>query len=485
MSLKKALNGIFWNGTQSVFLQVIQLLVSMVLARLLLPTDFGLIALITVFISVINSVSGGGFGTTIITRPNLSGIDFSTAFVYNFTVSCFLYLGLFLTAPLIADFYNEPKLTQVVRVLSIVNIINAGYFVQDAILHRDMRFRLLATRNIMASLISGCIGILMAFRGFGVWSLVAMTLTRAVAINVYFWIRKIWTISFRFSYESFKKNFGFGSRIMLADVTGVLFGNLNNLLIGKFYSKADLGYYYQANKLKEVPIASATAIITKTSRPLLAKHQTVVSELHKAYAHMIRISAISIIPLAIMLFVFSKDLITVLFSERWLSSVPIFRIIILGGMFAPFVVINSQSSMIMGDSKFFLRNSIVYKVFLLAVTFISLQFGLMVFIGAQAATAPVAMVMYALIARKYFKVGLKFQIKLYAPYVAYSVIAGLSSFLLTWWLGALPLVRLISGITIFCIVFCLQIYLFERRTFHQVLNLITNAIIRLKNNQRR
>lgn len=480
MSSKKALSGIFWNGTESFFLQIIQLFISMILARLLTPADFGLIALISVFIAVTDTIAQGGFRNTIIMRPHLTDIDYSTAFVYNLAVAAFLYLAMFFSAPLVARFYDEPKLVGLMRMLSLVNIIHAGYFVQDALLQRKMKFKFLAKRNILAAVISGLVAIAFAYYGFGVWALVSLTVTRALVINIYLWSHSVWKFSLKFSWESFKRNFSFGYRMMFTNLSGVLFTNLNNLLIGKFYSKADLGYYYQARKLKNVPVNSATGIITKTATPLLSKHQEDMTELHRTYFQIIRIASLLVIPIVVLLFIIGRDLIVVLFTEKWLESVAIFRIIIIAGLFVPFIIINGMSPAVMGDSKFFFRIDTLWKAVILLVTFIALRFGLYVFIACQTGLTFFQMIMNAFIAKHYYKVGIKAQLGVYLPYYIYSLTAGTAAWLIGLIPGLIPVVRLTASALVFVLVFAAIVYFFERRTFEDSLKLARSAFNKIK-----
>jgi len=485
MSNKATINGLFWNGAESAILQTVQLLVSMVLARLLTASDFGLIALISVFISIANALVQGGFQSAIIVFHDLNDIDCSTAFVYNLVASVFIYFILFFSAPYIANFYNETHLISLIRVLSLVNIIQAGYFVQDAMLQRQMRFKLLAQRNIIASIISGAIAILMAYFGAGVWSLVSLTISRAVVINIYLWFKSVWKFSLKFSFNSFKKSFSFGSRMMATIVTGVIFNNLNSLLIGKFYTKADLGYYYQAKKLRDVPVESASGVLTKTSKPLLAGSKTEITALHNNYFNIIKISSITIIPLVTLLFVTGRELITVVFSSRWLNAVPIFRIIILSGLFTPFIVVNGLSPIVMGDSKYYLKLDTIMKIVFLAITFAALQFGLLVFIASQTITAFLQMIVNAFVARKFYKVGIKKQINIYLPHYIYCVIAGFLTWCLGYIPGIAPIIKLILSIVIFVSLYGSMVYIFERKTFNDVIKLIHSSVnkLKLKTNQ--
>ena len=480
MSVKSTVSGLFWNGTQNFALQALHLLVSIVLSRLLMPADFGLIALIAVFISVSDTISAGGFQSTIIMRPNLKDIDFSTAFVYNLSVAVFFYLLMFFLAPVIANFYEEPKVVHIIRVQGLVNILHAGYFVQTGILQRNMKFKFLAQRNILATVISGAVAIAFAYFGFGVWALVAQAITRSVVINVYLWIKSVWKFSLRFSWVSFRKNFAFGSRMMLSTLSGVLFNNLNNLIIGKYYSKADLGFYYQAKRLESVPIQSSTAILTKTSTPMIAKYQKDLPELHKVYFRLLKMASLAIIPLAVLLFVVGPDLILALFSAKWQKSISIFRIIIFAGLFQPFISINGMSPAIMGDSKFYLRIDLVYKAIILVVSLISLRFGLMYFIASQTVMAGLQMLANTFIAKKYYKVGLGRQYGVMLPYFLYSVVSGLLAYLAGRFSGLIPILRLSLETFTFMAVFLFLIFLFEPRSLGEIWFLIQSILQKFK-----
>lgn len=480
MSVKTTVSGLFWNGTQNFALQALHLLVSMVLARLLMPADFGLIALIAVFISVSDTISAGGFQSTIIMRPNLKEIDYSTAFVYNLTVAMFFYLLMFFFAPVIAKFYDEPRVVPIIRVQGLVNILHAGYFVQNALLQRNLKFKFLAQRNILATVISGAVAIAFAYFGFGVWALVAQAIARAIVVNVYLWIKSVWKLSLRFSWKSFRKNFAFGSRLMLSTLSGVLFNNLNNLIIGKYYSKADLGYYYQAKRLESVPIQSATAILTRTSNPMIAKYQHNMPELHKVYLRLLKMASMALIPLTILLFVVGPDLILALFSAKWQKSISIFRIIIVAGLFQPFISINGVSPAIMGDSKFYLRIDLIYKAIILVVSLISLRFGLMYFIASQTVMAGLQMLVNTFIAKKYYKVGLGRQYGVMLPYFLYSLVSGLLAYLAGYFSGLIPILRLSLETLTFMAILFLLIYLFEPMTLGEIWFLIQSIIEKFK-----
>lgn len=476
MSRGQTLNGIFWNTAERALLQFIQIIVSVVLARILSPADFGLIAMLTVFIALSDTIVQGGYRQTIIIKQKLTPVDYSTAFVYNMCMSAILYLVIFVLAPFIAAFYEEPKLVSVVRVLSLVNLVNAGYMVQDAILQKNMAFKLLAKRNALASVISGIISIVLALLGFGVWSLVFLTLSRAVVINLFLWLNSVWKFSLKFSWSSFKGNFLFGSRIMLTNITNTLFDNISNLIIGKYYSKADLGYYYQANKLQRVPIDSMSGVIARTATPLLAKHQEDLPQLNKNYFYLYKLAALVIIPLIMLLLVISSDLILVLFTAKWSASIDIFRVLIIGGFFFPFVVLNGISPTIMGDTKYYLYLDTAYKVLRIIVIVASLTLGLFAFIAGQTIFVGLQMIGNSFVTRKFYRIPIWAQFKIFTKYFIISLVCGSVAYLFGKFTMIPIFARLGGSIALFASGYALCVYWVDRSSWEQARKYLRSGI---------
>jgi O-antigen/teichoic acid export membrane protein len=258
---------------------------------------------------------------------------------------------------------------------------------------------------------------------------------------------------------------------MLTNLTNVLFVNVNNLIIGKFYTKADLGYYYQADKLKKLPVESVSGIFTKTSTPLLAKNQSDLNNLHKNYFRIYRLAALIIIPIVVLLFIIGNDLIILLFTEKWSDSVPIFRILLIGGIFFPFIVINGLSPTIMGDTKFYLKMDTFYKIFRVITIAVALNFGLMIFIASQSFFRIIQMIGNAFIAKKFFKITLLSQVKILFPYTIYSIFSGILSFYIGYLVTTIRLIRIGSVSLVFLSLFSLFIFILERKTYNEVKNM--------------
>jgi O-antigen/teichoic acid export membrane protein len=252
-SLKvKATRGIIWNALEKLSVQGSQFIIGIVLARLLVPSDFGLMGMLTIFIVLSQTFVDSGMGSGLIQRQNRSEKDFSTVFIFNFGISAFFYLLLFITAPYISRFYNVPELVIITRVLGISLIINSFAIVQRSRLTISLDFKTLAKINITSIIISGIIAVYFAYTGFGVWSLVIRQILNSGISVILLWYFSRWKPSFVFSKQSFKNLFGYGSKLLAQGIYAQTLQNIYNITIGKYYSTSDLGYYTQAKQLVEI-----------------------------------------------------------------------------------------------------------------------------------------------------------------------------------------------------------------------------------------
>ena len=305
---------------------------NIVLARLLSPDDYGVIGMLMIFIVVANTFVDGGFGSALIQKKEPTQEDYSTIFWWNLLLSIVLYCGLFIAAPYIAKFYNLPLLSAVLRVQSVVLILNSLSIIQQNRLRKTLLFKKLATVSIISSIISLIITIYLAYKGWGVWALVAHQIIISLFNAILYGIVGRWLPSFVFSKDSFKQLFGFGGFVLTSNLINTLCNNIQGLLIGKFFLPANLGYYTQARKLEEVASTSLETVVNQVSYPILAQLQ---NDKHKLIAMLkkmvLSISFISI-PLMIILIILSYQLIELIYSEKWLPCVPYFNILCLAGM---------------------------------------------------------------------------------------------------------------------------------------------------------
>ncbi|NLT46251.1 MAG: lipopolysaccharide biosynthesis protein, partial [Thermotogaceae bacterium] len=332
---QKTASGLFWSFSDLIANQGIQFLIQVVLARLLLVEDFGLIGMITIFIAISTSFIDSGFSQALIREQEAKQEDFSTVFYFNLAMACGLYIILFFSAPFISDFFKEPRLIAILRVLSLVLIINSFGIIQRVMLVRRIDFKTQTKISIIASISSGAVAIVLAYFGFGVWSLVIRTLTMQFLVAFLLSISNRWKPSLVFNIHSFKRLFRFGSRLLVSGLLDKIYNNIYYVIIGKFFSATDLGYYTNAKKLEETASAAVTGALQRVSYPVLSSMQNEESRLRAGFAKIIRTSTYLNFPIMVFLAAIANSLIKLIFSEKWLPSIPYFQILCFAGMLYP------------------------------------------------------------------------------------------------------------------------------------------------------
>ncbi len=350
---EKTIAGMLWSSVGRLGTMLINFLSNLVLARLLMPDDFGCIAMLYVFIAVSAIFVNGGLGTALIQRKNPTHLDYTTVFYWNLAVSLIFYLLLFFTAPAIARFYAMPQLSAVLRVQSLTLLIQAFAIVQATQLQKQLRFRELSIRNLIAAIIGTVIGIAMAFWGYGVWSLVASSLCSAVASVLLLWRMSSWRPTWEFSWKSLGSLFSFGGLMLLSSLVETIYVNIQRLIIGKMFTASDLGYYNQAKKLEEVPTTTLSTIVNEVSFPVFSKLQDDRQQLHRALRKNIKAVTYLNFPLMMLLIVIAHPIITLLYSSKWESSVPYFQILCLYGFLYTLNTLNTNIIKSLGKGALF------------------------------------------------------------------------------------------------------------------------------------
>ena len=266
-------DGVKWSAIEKFSVQGIMFLVSLVLARLLTPSDFGLVGMLSIFIAISQTFIDSGFSSALIRKADRTEIDNSTAFYFNIIVGLISYLALYVVAPYIADFYNTPVLKDITRVLGITLFLNSLTVVQVALLTINVDFKTQAKVNFTSAILSGIIGILMAYNGWGVWALVYQQVIRSALCVLFLWIATKWKPLFVFSWVSFKNLFSFGSKILMSGLLHTVYLNVANLVIGKFYTSKDLGFYERGQQFGRVPIDSMVMIFQRVTYPIMSSIQ--------------------------------------------------------------------------------------------------------------------------------------------------------------------------------------------------------------------
>lgn len=332
-SLKsKTISGVFWSAFQKFGTMAISFVANIVLARLLSPDDFGCIGMLAIFITLSGTFIDGGFGSALIQKKDPTDKDYSTIFYWNLLLSFFLYGILYFSAPAIARYYEVPLLSSVLRVEGLVLIINALSIIQNNRLRKQLRFKKLAIIDITSAIISIIITIILAYCGFGIWALVAQQLLMCSITTTLLWITGKWYPKAVFSTESFKELFNFGFFILLANLVNTFCNNIQGLLIGKIYNPSTMGYYSQGKKLEEVASTSISNVVDRVAYPILAEAQNDKPRLIRMLGQFITSLAYLTIPLMLLLILVAKPLIVLIYSSKWLPTVPYFQILCIAGI---------------------------------------------------------------------------------------------------------------------------------------------------------
>jgi O-antigen/teichoic acid export membrane protein len=377
MSLfKKTLSGLIWSFIQQFSIQVISFIVTVILARILLPEEFGLIAMLTVFIALGNTLLDSGLASSLIRSPDLTQKDYSTVFFFNLAGSIVIYWLVYLLAPLVSSFYNQNSLTLILRVYAIGFIINAFYGVQNARLTKEMNFKMQMTIQIPAVLIGGLLGVLLAVQGYGVWSLVWMNLFQSLLSTIMHWVYSGWIPSLLFDKISFKKHFNFGYKMTLTGLLEILYKNLYVLIIGKYYSVLLLGYYARAESVSQLPVSNISAVINKVTYPMFASINNDDLKLKWVYKKLMQQVLFWNAPILIFLAVIGEPLFTYLFTEKWLTAVPYFQILCFSGIMYPLHSYNLNILKVKGRSDLILKLETVKKSICVVGILCAISFGI-------------------------------------------------------------------------------------------------------------
>lgn len=377
MSLKKqAVKGAVWTYAQQFGTQLISFVVSIFLARILLPEEFGLIGMIAIFMGIGNTLFDGGMTSSLIRSDNLEKSDYSTVFIFNLGVSVAVYCIIFLLAPLIADFYRQPDLTSITRIYSLSFVFSAFGSVQNTMLTKAMNFKKQALLTFPPLLAGSIVALIMANQGYGVWSLVGMTLSNTFVLSVVLWGTSKWKPSWVFSKEKFKLHFNYGYKLTLSSILDIIFTNIYQIVIGRFFSASVVGYYTRANQLMMMPIGNVSTALNKVAFPLFAELQNEEERLRSAYKRIMLLVLYIINPIIVLMLVLAEPLTVFLFTDKWLPMVPIFQIICLSGLLYPLHLYNLLILQVKGRSDLFLKLEVIKKVLLTIVIFISFYFGL-------------------------------------------------------------------------------------------------------------
>lgn len=372
---RKFFSGLVWTFIQNVAVRALGVVITIVMARLLMPEDYGLIGMLSIFIAISDVFIQSGFGQALIQKSNCTDDDFSTAFYFNVGVSVFIYVLLFFAAPYIADFYHEPSLVMLTRILSLNFIFGSFNVVQQSKLKKDLNFKPLAIITLICTFFSGVIGIAMAYMGFGVWALVGQTLSATLLRVVFFPIFTKWHPNRPFNMQSFKHLWGFGSKILVTGIIDVVIVNLSNILIGRFYNKEQVGYFSKARGLADLPAVTLSSVLGTVLFPVLSEIHDDEARHAAVYKKVSRNAVVLTFPLMILMALLAEPIIIIMFTEKWAPAIPLFQALLLARSFLTLNIINANMLQSRGETKLFMNlYFITGPVSLLAIA-VAIPFG--------------------------------------------------------------------------------------------------------------
>ncbi|KQO33266.1 hypothetical protein ASF10_18060 [Flavobacterium sp. Leaf82] len=474
MSLKKqALQGFIWSFLQQFSTQLITFLVQIILARILLPAEFGLIGMLTVFIGVGTALFEGGMTTSLIRVSKTDSKDYSTVFFFNLGVSLLIYILFFFSAPYIAQFYKQPVLTDIARVYGLSFVFLAFGTVQNTILTKEMKFKKQAFITFPALLIGSLGGVFFAYNNYGVWSLVYSMLLTNFLTSIFLWFSSNWRPQFIFDIDRFKLHFHFGYKMTISGLLDTIFTNIYQIIIGRLYNPVTVGYYTRANSLMMLPVGNVSAALNKVVFPLFAKVQDDISALRAAYKKIMLIVLFIITPIIVLMALLANELVAFLFTEKWLPIVPMFRIICLSGILYPLHLYNLMILQVKGRSDLFLKLEIIKKVVLIFIIIISVLFGFTGLLIGSVIASIIALFINTYYAGSIIDYTMKQQLLDILPVFVISTCMGLLVFIVNNYLSDYNNIsRLILSSIIGIIVYVFLALIFKFQTIKDIRNII-------------
>jgi len=359
---KDAIYGMLWSAVQKYSTMAVSFVSGIILARLLTPYDYGCIGMLSIFMVLAESFIDGGFGAALIQKKYPTQKDYSTIFYWNMMVSALMYAVLFILAPYISRFYNIPLLTDVLRIQALVLFVHAFALVQSNQLRKQLNFKLISIVTVSTSIISLTITIIMAYKGFGVWALVSQNLITAIIPAIVYWFYVKWRPLRTFSWTSFKELFDFGFYMFLTNIVNNFSNQIQGLLIGRFYDPSTMGYYSKAHSTEKLAASSISSVLTQVTYPLYAKVQDNLQTLVNLVRKLTMVISYITFPLMFILILTAEPIFVLLYSDRWVSSVPYFQVFCIAGIVNCLMAVNTQTISAIGKSKIMFSWTIVKRV---------------------------------------------------------------------------------------------------------------------------
>lgn len=452
MQNKKILVNFIWRFAERCGAQLVTFIVSIVLARILAPEDYGTIALITVFTTILQVFVDSGLGTALIQKKNADDMDFSSVFYFNFIVCIILYICMFFSAPFISKFYNDNSLTPVIRVISLTIVISGVKGIQQAYVSKYMMFKRFFFSTIGGTIFSAILGIILAYEGCGVWALVAQQLSNTAIDTLILWLTVKWRPKRIFSWKRLKALLSFGWKLLLSSLLDTCYSNLRNLIIGKLYSSADLAFYNQGDKFPKVIVTNVNTSIDSVLLPTMSGAQDNRERVKNMTRRAIKTSTYIMAPFMMGLAFCAEPIVRLVLTDKWLPCVVFLRIFCITYMFWPVHTANLNAINAMGRSDWFLRLEVIKKTMGMIILLSTMWFGVKAMAYSSLLTSVLSQIINSWPNRKLLNYGYLEQVRDFAPGIILAVFMGLCVYIIGYIPlndGATLIIQIIVGAAIY------------------------------------
>jgi len=422
--------GFLWSAIERFSVQVVQFIFQIILARLLSPSDYGLIAMLAIFMAIAQTFIDAGFSNALIRKSERTDVDYCTVFYTNIGLSVVAYILLYLLSPAIAAFYKVPRLTSIARVYMLSLPIIAFGAIQRTQYTIKIDFKEQAIATLLGALCGGILGVILAVLRHGPWALVFSALATQTVTAAVFWLRSSWRPKLHFSLASFRSMFSFGSKLLLSGLLNTIYTNLYQMVIGKRFSSAELGYYSRADQFTQFPSSNISGILQRVTYPILCSLSNDEAALMENYRKYLRMSAIIIFPLMIGLAAVAEPFILLVLGPKWTFSAKILQILCFSYMWYPIHALNLNLLLVKGRSDLFLRLEIAKKIIGVSILAIAMNFNVLVMAVGTIASSLIALFINTYYSKKLAHYGLLQQIKDIMPGLLGSLLACLPAYLI-------------------------------------------------------
>lgn len=375
---RKTINGVIWSTIERFSAAGVNFIIGLIIARLLSPKEYGIIAMLSIFMAISQSIIDSGFSNALVRKIDRTETDYSTSFYFNVVIGFLMYGVLLCIAPFIAQFYDTPELKNVTRVIGVTLILGSCAIVQQAILTIKIDFKSQMKISLISAILSGIIGVIMALKNYGIWALAGQMISASFFRTVLLWIIVKWRPKTGFSIDSFNNLFGYGAKLLIAGIMETIYRNLYTIIIGKFFQSSTLGLYSRGEQIASYPSSNITGVIQRVTFPVLSQVQNDKERLCIAFQQVIKVTCFIVFPLMTILIVTAKPLVLIVLTEKWIDCTPIIQILSLSFMWYPVHILNLNVLLVVGRSDLFLKIEIIKKIIGIILLFATIPYGVLV-----------------------------------------------------------------------------------------------------------